>query len=270
MTVRCPRCGTLYRRPTRPGVGSDATFRCSRCRHVFGAEAEEPDLDLPEDDEPAGDERFAFDEERDDDEPRSQPVEEPDESDECDESDAPEPRGVTTAAHFAVRALLGVTLAYACVSVYLWTHPESTRTVLRHLPLIGARLSESRLNPASVQLANVHGDYRRVQGDHLVFVVSGTAINDSPVPVKGVQVQATLVGATKQRQVVFCGAAPRAVQELSLREIALLQTLEPPKDWTLAPGEQADFLVAFPGPPADLKEFTAEVVAVHAPARRIT
>jgi hypothetical protein len=70
--------------------------------------------------------------------------------------------------------------------------------------------------------------------------------------------------------VVFCGAAPRAVQDLSLREIALLQTLEPPKDWTLAPGGQADFLVAFTGPPPELKEFTAEVVAVQAPARRLS
>lgn len=264
MTVRCPRCGTLYRRPTRPGLGADTTFRCTRCRHVFSLEAEETALDLPDEDEAADDaERFIFDEERDDDSPSE--ADPPDEPDEPRRSREPH---VTTAAHFAVRALLGVTLAYACLSIYLWTHPEATQILLRRVPLIGARLAESRLNPASVQLTNVRGAYRRVQGDHLVFVISGTAVNNSPMPVKGVQVQGTIVGATEQHQVVFCGAAPRAVQDLSLREIALLQTLEPPKEWSLAPGEQADFLVAFAGPPADLKEFTAEVVAVQVPTRR--
>jgi len=58
------------------------------------------------------------------------------------------------------------------------------------------------------------------------------------------------------------------VQDLSLREIALLQTLEPPKEWTLAPGDQTGFLVVFAQPPTDLHEFGAEVVAVQAPPRR--
>jgi hypothetical protein len=88
------------------------------------------------------------------------------------------------------------------------------------------------------------------------------------VPVRGVQVEGRIAGAQEQRQVVFCGAAPRDVQDLSLREIALLQTLEPPKDWVLPPAEEATFLVVFPSPPAELREFGAEVVAVQAPARR--
>ena len=53
-----------------------------------------------------------------------------------------------------------------------------------------------------------------------------------------------------------------------MREIALLQTLEPPKDWSVAPGEQTSFLVVFVGPPAELREFVAEVVAVQGQARR--
>ena len=85
---------------------------------------------------------------------------------------------------------------------------------------------------------------------------------------RSIQIEGRIAGAQEQRQVVFCGAAPRDVKELSLREIALLQTLEPPKDWSLAPGEQAAFLVVFAAPPTDLHEFGAEVVAVQAPSRR--
>jgi hypothetical protein len=269
MTVRCPRCGTLYRRPARPGIGPDATFRCTRCRHVFGTDDEPDDAlatdagELGQDDD---EDRFTFDEEPDD-RPLRMRDDAPEDEDEPDAAEPDVPR-MSTPAHFAVRALLGVTLGYAGLSIYLWTHPAATRELFRHVPVIGARLAESRLDPASIQLTGVRGEYRRVQGDHLVFVISGVAVNNSAVPVKGVQVQGRLVGAGEQRQVVFCGAAPRAVQDLSLREIALLQTLEPPKEWTLAPGEQADFLVAFAGPPADLKEFAVEVVAVQAPPRR--
>src|SRR5207248_10079066 len=92
-------------------------------------------------------------------------------------------------------------------------------------------------------------------------------LNRSPVPVRGIQIEGRILGSQEQRQVVFCGAAPRDVQDLSLREIALLQTLEPPKEWSLSAGEQANFLVVFPGPPTDLREFGAEVVAVQAPPR---
>ena len=58
------------------------------------------------------------------------------------------------------------------------------------------------------------------------------------------------------------------MHDLSPREIELLQDIEPPKDWSLAPGEQAAFLVVFASPPVDLHEFGAEVVAVQATSRR--
>ena len=257
MTVECPRCGTLYRQPARSGLGADATYRCARCRHVFRASGDEPAMVFGDsaEDEPS----FAFD----------------DESDDATDDTAPEPpepvpdrARMTSPARFAIRSLVLVTLGYAGLSVYLHTHPDVLRRALRGVPLIGTRLAETRLQPATIQLTNVRGEYDRVQGDRLVFVISGTAVNDSPVPVRSVQVEGRVVGARELRQVVFCGAAPREVHDLSLREIALLQTLEPPKDWTLGPGEQTSFLVVFPGPPTDLREFAAEVVAVQAPTRR--
>src|SRR5207249_3491974 len=184
--------------------------------------------------------------------------------------DAPEEEGrpMKSPARFAVRTTLLVTLGFGVLSVYLYTNPEGVRTVFGGVPLIGARLTEARLHPAAVQLTDVKGGYERVQGDRLVFVISGTAVNNSAVPARSIQIEGRIAGAQEQRQVVFCGAAPRDVKELSLREIALLQTLEPPKDWSLAPGEQAAFLVVFASPPTDLREFGAEVVAVQAPSRR--
>jgi hypothetical protein len=178
-----------------------------------------------------------------------------------------EPTGNPTA-RFAFRSLLGVTLCYGAVSIYLVTNVGVARALLGRIPLVGSTLLETRLHPASVQLANVRGEYERVKGDRLVFVVKGSAVNASPIPVRGIQVEARLMGTREERQVVFCGAAPREVHDLSLREIALLQTLEPPADWAVGPSDQTEFLIVFANPPPQLKDFTVEVVGVRAEPRR--
>jgi predicted Zn finger-like uncharacterized protein len=259
--VSCPRCATRYRLPPRSKLASDATYRCSRCQLVFQTEAaaEEPRV-LEADEEVAEEERFAFDEDEEepspsDSEPPAEPV------------TRAEPI-VSTPARFAVRALLLVAAGYAVLSIYLYTHPDAARSLLGGVPVIGSRLVESALDPASVQLTDVRGDYLRVQGDQLVFVISGVAINNSPIAVRGVQVEGRIVGTRELRQLVFCGTAPRDVQDLSVREITLLQTLEPPRDWTLGAGEQTSFVVIFVSPPTDLRELSAEVVAVQGKRRR--
>jgi len=265
MTVSCPRCGTRYRLPPRSKLGANPTYRCVRCRQVFAADAAAEAPALEDEVEPGDDDdTFTFG-----------GAPERDDAPEPDDTPAPAPRAahgppppVKSPARFAVRTVIGVTLLYALLSIYLHTHPDAVRGVLGRLPMIGTSLAEKRLDPASIQLANVRGEYQRVKGDQLVFVISGTAINNAPVAVRGVQIEGRIRGAEEQRQVVFCGAAPRDVRDLSVREIALLQTLEPPKDWTVAPGEQTTFLVVFVGPPVGLREFAAEVVAVQGQPRR--
>jgi predicted Zn finger-like uncharacterized protein len=268
MTIACPRCGARYRVPPAATETEVERYRCTRCRHVFQPEpAGEPapiaELDLDDSDEP--DDDFTLGDEAEDDGPapaatRSRPAPR-------EKPAPPEPTGASPA-RFALRALLIVTVGYAVLSIYLYTHPEAMRQALGRVPIIGSRLAETRINPTSVQLTNLEATYQRVQGDQLVFVISGIAINNSPVTVKAVQVEGRAMGEREERQVVFAGTAPRDVQGLSAREIALLQTLEPPKDAALGPGEQATFAVVFVNPPPGLKEFSAEVVAVQAKPHR--
>lgn len=305
MTVSCPSCETRYRLPPRSKLGAHPTFRCTRCDHVFDpdGEAEAPSVDEEAEDEPTpievddeDEERFTLEPE-DDDEPeldlppppkkkkakpkrvraakvRVEPAVEPDEDEDVEEEDDDvvddeprPPRQPPSAARFALRAMLAVTLGYALLSVYFYTHPARVGELLGSVPIIGQQLAEARLNPASIQLTDVRGQYQRVKGDLLVFVVSGVAINNAPVPVSGIQIQGRISGKEELRQVVFCGAAPRDVRDLTAREIDLLQTLTPPKDWMLAPGQSGHFLVAFVTPPVPLREFAAEVVAVRRGAR---
>jgi hypothetical protein len=261
VTVECPRCGTTYRPPAREELAADASFRCGRCRHVFAVDAE-PDAEDEEEQFTLGDEDESESADADEgsEPPPARARRAPREGNTEDESDSG-----ASPARFALRSLLIVTLGYGILSIYLYTHPAETRDLVRRVPVIGPFLVETHLDPTSVRLIDVRGEYQRVQNDHLVFVVAGTAVNASSAPVKGIQVAAHIRGSDEKRQVVFCGGTPRNVHDLSLREIALLQTIEPPKDWALGPGDQTPFLVVFTGVPPDLREYGAEVVAVRAP-----
>ncbi len=208
-------------------------------------------------------EDFDDDEEEDEEEPAPPPRARRRAARDAEDEPVKEPSAGGSPARFALRSMIAVTLAYAVLSIYLYTHPRRVGEVLGGLPVVGQQLSEVRLSPASIQLADLRGEYQRVHGDNLVFVVTGTAINNAPIAVSGVQIQARVHGPTELRQTVFCGAAPKDIRELSVREIDLLQTLTPPKDWVMPAGEQAPFLVAFVSPPVPLDDFTVEVVGVR-------
>ena len=280
MTIRCPACGTLYRRPARARETAP-TFRCARCGHVFDAVPDEPEAgptpaEPAEDDDDANDtftnedaQRFAFDEaDEDGDADEWEPP-----ADEPAVEARPEPRNETrsarasSAASFAARMLVTVTLGYALVSGYLYTHVDAAYRLLAEVPVIGARLVERRLSPGVVELAGVRGQYLRVKGDELVFAIAGTAVNGASIPVRGLRVEGWVAGDAEVRHSVTIGARPREIRDLSVREIGLLQSLEPPATWSLAPGETIEFLIVFPEPAENLKEFGARVVSVRA-ARR--
>jgi predicted Zn finger-like uncharacterized protein len=249
MTVRCPECDTTYRVPPRSQLGAHPTFRCTRCEHVCDPDdaAEEPVLLDGDDPDDPGDD-LAVDE------------------DDAATRDAPDPHPVRrprSAARFALRGLVGVTLMFALLSIYLFMHRGRVTDLLARIPVLGPDLAATRLNPSHVQLTDVRGEYARTQGDALVFVVTGRAINNAPVPVSAVEIAGSVVGDGEQRRVVYAGAAPHQVAELSEREIDLLQVLEPPENWRLLPGEEGDFLLAFVDPPVPLREFAVEVASVR-------
>jgi hypothetical protein len=64
---------------------------------------------------------------------------------------------------------------------------------------------------------------------------------------------------------IYCGNAMslKIVKDLSMKEISLLQRLEPPKRFEIRSGESAGFSVVFVNPPTGLKEFTTRVVAAQ-------
>lgn len=246
MTIRCPACDVVYRLPAGAADGEALTFRCSRCGHVFAAGRPPASPSPAAATTPAGIEE--------DDEVATAP----------DAEGASQPvRERRWATRFALRILVAVPLLFGLLSIYVYQHRDRVTALLERIPLVGSRLAVTRLEPGHVQLIDVRGEYARAGGDALVFVITGSAVNNAPVPLSAIQIKGSIVGSAEHHRVVYAGAAPHDVHALSTHEIELLQTLEPPRDWRLLPGEDGDFLVAFVDPPVPLKEFRVEVAEVH-------
>jgi hypothetical protein len=248
VTIRCPGCDTVYRAPPHAALDPNATFRCARCDRVFDADIEAVPPPFPADDE-APDPADRDEAGTEDDMPAS--------------PDAAPTRRRPSVARFALRTLVTVAVVFALLSIYLFMHRGGVADLLAQIPVVGPDLAATRLNPADVQLTDVRGEFTRAQGNALVFVITGRAVNNAPVPVSAIEIEGSVVGSREQRRTVLAGTAPRHVQDLSEREIDLLQTLEPPQNWRLLPGEEGDFLLAFVDPPVPLREFAVEVGAVR-------
>lgn len=167
--------------------------------------------------------------------------------------------------------LVLVVLVYGNLALYLRNHPTETAESLSRIPLAGRALTEDRLLQTRITLESVEGVFQQIKEDKLVFIVSGRAVNTSDEPLKGVQIESSIYdenGNALDSKSIYCGNAMslKIVKDLSVKEISLLQRLEPPQRFEIRPGEAAGFSVVFMNPPPRLKQFSTRVVA----AQRVT
>lgn len=159
-------------------------------------------------------------------------------------------------------------LLYGNLALYLTNHPAEAEQALSRIPVAGPSLTEDRLLQTKIYLQEIDGAYQQIKDDRLVFIVSGRAVNTSPQPLKGVQIESVIYdakGSPLETKNIYCGNAMslKIVKDLSSKEISLLQRLEPPQRFEIRPGEAAAFTVVFMNPPPDLKEFSAHVVTAQ-------
>jgi predicted Zn finger-like uncharacterized protein len=177
-----------------------------------------------------------------------------------------EPAGSTGRPYLVYLTVL--VISYAIFTLDLLNHPARAEKLLASLPMVGNVLSEDHLLQTRIQLQDVEGVYQQIKEDRLVFIVSGRAVNTSNEPLKGVQIESTIIDAgnhTVEAKSIYCGNAMslKIVKDLSPKEISLLQRLEPTKRFEIRPGESAGFSVVFLNPPRGLREFTARVAAAQ-------
>ena len=164
---------------------------------------------------------------------------------------------------------LGVlVILYAILALDLSNDPARAEKLVAAVPIFGDLVGEDRLLQTRVQLQDVEGRYQQIKDDKLVFIVSGRAINASPSTLKGVQIASVIfdgTGKPLEEKSIYCGNAMslKLVKDLSMKEIAVLQAIPPPKRFEIRPGESVGFSVVFVNPPTTVKEFSARVAAAQ-------
>jgi hypothetical protein len=137
--------------------------------------------------------------------------------------------------------------------------------------LVGTSVLRNNRLKDGVLLQSLRAAYQSIQGNREVFVVTGTALNQNPVSIRGVQISAQTIndgGGEIENQTVWVGNAisPTIVRGLSLEEIANLQRLPPLKSFAIAPGDSVPFTIVFVKTPKGAKDFGCRVIAAEGDA----
>ncbi len=165
--------------------------------------------------------------------------------------------------------LLGLIVAgYAGITFVASSYIEQTAAVFSHLPVLGSLLDAERPSARHVALTKMRGGLWHTKDGHRVFAIAGRAENQAGVPVQRIQIEGTLLGDNGQvlsQRLIFCGTetAPEVLESLTRRQVHILQSLMPPKQFWVAAGEGVDFLIAFTDPPDRIVEFSSRVVAAQ-------
>lgn len=168
----------------------------------------------------------------------------------------------------AIFVFLGLVVAgYAVLARTLFASPVLCDRVVSRLPLIGS-LADDRLLTRKVALSDVVVNYQRIKDGKEVLVITGKAVNTSPVALHGVQVVGKLYdgsGRALDEKTIYCGnvISAKVLKDLTPTELSILQKLNPPKRFTIEPGESSTFVIVFMEPPRDIVEFSANVVAAQ-------
>lgn len=168
----------------------------------------------------------------------------------------------------AVRAvlmfLLLVLFGYAILTRALFSSPALADRLLGPLPLIGTLTRGSQL-ARDISLLEVRGVFQKLKSGKDVFVITGDAVSAAPVTLSSVEIRGQLLdaeGKVLAEKRIYCGnvVSAKILNNLTPREVSVLQKLAPPKQFAIKPGDSAGFVIVFTDPPSDAVELSAEVV----------
>lgn len=166
-------------------------------------------------------------------------------------------------------AFLGIlVLGYASLGIYGRIRIERTEAILARLPLIGPRFIAGQFSTQHIVLSDLTSNLAVTKDSKQILAISGKATNIAPVPASTIQIEGTLYDAAGKvlgQQQTFCGTetAIETLPNLTTREIGILQTLAPPRQFTVASGQSINFLIVFVNPPATVSELGSRVLTVQ-------
>lgn len=164
-----------------------------------------------------------------------------------------------------------VLMAFGLLALTHQINPQPLDSLLRQVPWLGSTLFESRHVKKTLVFESLVSGVRSVLNQKEVFVVSGKLVNRNDRSVHQVRIEAQLFDADGRqlgKQVTFVGNAISAkiIQDMTFREISLLQSLKPQNAYQIPANASADFTIVFPKPKTAVESFRCRVVSAEAPA----
>lgn len=166
-------------------------------------------------------------------------------------------------------SLVGLAVfAFVLVSVIYQMNPQALDSLMRRIPWYGGAVFENRHFKRTLAFESLASGVQPALNQTEVFVVSGKLVNGNDRGIHKVRVEAQIFdseGKPLARQAIFLGNAISAkiIKEMSLREIALLQSLKPQKAYPIPPHESVNFTIVFPKPKAPVDSFSCRVLSAE-------
>jgi predicted Zn finger-like uncharacterized protein len=168
--------------------------------------------------------------------------------------------------------LFGLLLIFfSVVTVFNQANPGVTAGVVRKIPLFGASVLRNNRLKDKVLLQSLYADYRSIQGNREVFVITGVALNRNPIIIREVRVKGQVYnqdGKELEQQTVWIGNAisPKIVRGMTAQDISDLQRLKPLKSFEIPPGDSIPFTIVFLRPAKGVRNFSCEVISAEGEA----
>ena len=175
-------------------------------------------------------------------------------------------------------SVVGLALfAFVLVTLIYHAKPQPLDSLIRWIPWYSSAVFDSRHFKRTLVFESLVSGIRPVLNDNKVFIVSGKVTNRNDRSVHRVRIEAQLFDAEGKQigqQVTYIGNAISAkiIQDMTLREIRLLQSLKPQNNYQICGADceprnrSADFTVVFPKPERVVSSFTCRVVSAEVAA----
>lgn len=160
---------------------------------------------------------------------------------------------------------------FSLVTMTYQVDPAPLESMIRSIPWYGSAIFESRHFKRRLELDSLASGFQRVLGDQEVVIISGKLLNRNTESVGNVQIETQIYDAEGNpvgKETVYLGNAlsSKNIQDMTTREIALLQSLKPQNSYRIEPNRAVPFTIVLPKPNEEVAAFSCRVVSAESTA----
>jgi len=159
--------------------------------------------------------------------------------------------------------------AFAVLAVFLAHNHAWTDALMSRIPVPGAAesLGSDPVLAAQIRIVAPSAKFVILADRSNAIVVSAAIVNDSPVAVRAVVIEAEALrgGVSMARAAAACGkkVSERLIKRMSRDEVRTLMRLRPSRALVLSPGEKADCQVAIASIRGEVEEIGYRIASVE-------